>query len=109
MSFVSITILGIETSCDETGIAIVRDGQLLTDVTATSMDEYARYGGIIPEIASRAHLQTMVPTLDAALEKAGVSFDEVDGIAVTAGPGLIGSLTVCPSRVPKPWPRTHQP
>ncbi len=94
LSIVSITILGIETSCDETGIAVVRDGELLADVTATSMDEYARYGGIIPEIASRAHLQTMVPTLDAALEKAGVALDEVDGIAVTAGPGLIGSLTV---------------
>ncbi|WP_182050296.1 tRNA (adenosine(37)-N6)-threonylcarbamoyltransferase complex transferase subunit TsaD [Changpingibacter yushuensis] len=90
----SITILGIETSCDETGIAIVRDGELLADVTATSMDEYARYGGIIPEIASRAHLQTMVPTLNAALEKAGVALEDVDAIAVTAGPGLIGSLTV---------------
>lgn len=90
----SITVLGIETSCDETGIAVVRDGELLADVTATSMDEYARYGGIIPEIASRAHLQTFVPTLDAALEKAGVSLQDVDAIAVTAGPGLVGSLTV---------------
>ncbi|MGO1594587.1 MAG: tRNA (adenosine(37)-N6)-threonylcarbamoyltransferase complex transferase subunit TsaD, partial [Ancrocorticia sp.] len=90
----SITILGIETSCDETGIAVVRDGELLADVTATSMDEYARYGGIIPEIASRAHLQTMVPTLDAALDKAGVTLGEIDAVAVTAGPGLIGSLTV---------------
>lgn len=90
----SITVLGIETSCDETGIAIVRDGELLTDVTATSMDEYARYGGIIPEIASRAHLQQFVPTLNAALERAGVTLDDVDAIAVTAGPGLVGSLTV---------------
>ncbi len=91
---VSITILGIETSCDETGIALVRDGELLADVTATSMDEYARYGGIIPEIASRAHVQTMLPTLDAALEKAGVSLQDIDAVAVTAGPGLVGSLTV---------------
>jgi len=59
---VSITVLGIETSCDETGVAVVRDGELLADVTATSMDEFARYGGIIPEIASRAHLEAFVPT-----------------------------------------------
>ena len=90
----SITVLGIETSCDETGIAVVRDGELLTDVTATSMDEYARYGGIIPEIASRAHLESMLPTLEASLDKAGVDLDEVDAVAVTAGPGLVGSLTV---------------
>lgn len=94
MVAVSITVLGIETSCDETGIAVVRDGELLADVTATSMDEYARYGGIIPEIASRAHLEQFVPTLDAAMERAGVELDELDAIAVTAGPGLVGSLTV---------------
>lgn len=87
-------ILGIETSCDETGVALVRDGELLADVTATSMDEYARYGGIIPEIASRAHLESFVPTLDAALEKAGVELADVDAIAATAGPGLIGPLIV---------------
>lgn len=87
-------ILGIETSCDETGVALVRDGELLADVTATSMDEYARFGGIIPEIASRAHLESFIPTLDAALEKAGVTLAEVDAIAATAGPGLIGPLTV---------------
>lgn len=72
----------------------MRDGELLADVTATSMDEYARYGGIIPEIASRAHLQQMVPTINGALEKAGVTLDDIDAVAVTAGPGLIGSLTV---------------
>ncbi len=87
-------ILGVETSCDETGVALVRDGELLADVTATSMDEYARFGGIIPEIASRAHLESFVPTLHAALEKAGVTLDEVDAVAATAGPGLIGSLIV---------------
>ena len=91
---VSITVLGIETSCDETGVAVVRDGELLADVTATSMDEFARYGGIIPEIASRAHLEAFVPTLDEALERADVALEDVDAIAVTAGPGLIGSLTV---------------
>jgi hypothetical protein len=91
---VSITVLGIETSCDETGVAVVRDGELLADVTATSMDEFARYGGIIPEIASRAHLEAFVPTLDEALERSDVALEDVDAIAVTAGPGLIGSLTV---------------
>ncbi len=87
-------ILGIESTCDETGIALVRNGQLLGDVTATSMDQHVRYGGIIPEIASRAHLESFIPTLDAALEKAGVTLGDVDAIACAAGPGLIGSLTV---------------
>ncbi|MCS4483910.1 tRNA (adenosine(37)-N6)-threonylcarbamoyltransferase complex transferase subunit TsaD [Gleimia sp. 6138-11-ORH1] len=87
-------ILGIESTCDETGVALVRGGTLLADRTATSMDQYARYGGIIPEIASRAHLESFLPTLDAALEEAGVTLDEVEAIAVSAGPGLVGSLTV---------------
>nr|WP_306814520.1 tRNA (adenosine(37)-N6)-threonylcarbamoyltransferase complex transferase subunit TsaD [Actinomyces bowdenii] len=87
-------ILGIESTCDETGVALVRGRELLGDVVATSMDEYARFGGIIPEIASRAHLQAFVPTLDAALERAGVELSDVDAVAVSAGPGLIGSLTV---------------
>ena len=87
-------ILGIESTCDETGVALVRGRELLADVTATSMDEYARFGGIIPEIASRAHLEAFIPTLDAALEAAGTDLGEVDAVAVCAGPGLIGSLTV---------------
>ena len=87
-------ILGIETSCDETGIALVRGRELLADVVASSMDDHARYGGIIPEIASRAHLESFVPTLDATLERANVDLSSVDAIAVTAGPGLVGSLTV---------------
>ncbi|TRW45555.1 tRNA (adenosine(37)-N6)-threonylcarbamoyltransferase complex transferase subunit TsaD [Georgenia yuyongxinii] len=87
-------ILGIETSCDETGAALVRGRELLADVTASSMDEHARYGGIVPEVASRAHLEAFVPTVDAALEAAQVDLGEVDAIAVTAGPGLVGSLTV---------------
>lgn len=87
-------ILGIETSCDETGIALVRGYDLIADVTASSMDDHARYGGIIPEIASRAHLESFVPTLDATLDKAGVDLADIDAIAVTAGPGLVGSLTV---------------
>ena len=72
----------------------MRGCELLVDRTATSMDQYARYGGIIPEIASRAHLETFLPTLDSALDEAGVGFDEIDAIAVAAGPGLVGSLTV---------------
>lgn len=87
-------ILGIESTCDETGVALVRGGELLADRTATSMDEYARYGGIIPEIASRAHLESFLPTLDAAREEAGVELSDVDAVAVAAGPGLVGSLTV---------------
>ena len=87
-------ILGIESTCDETGVALVRGRELLADVTATSMDQHARYGGIIPEIASRAHLEAFLPTMKAALDKAGVSLSEVDAIACAAGPGLVGSLTV---------------
>ncbi len=87
-------ILGIESTCDETGVALVRGTELLADVTATSMDEFARYGGIIPEIASRAHLESFLPTMHSALETAGVELADVDAIACAAGPGLIGSLTV---------------
>lgn len=87
-------VLGIETSCDETGIALVRGRTLLADVTASSMDEHARFGGIVPEVASRAHLEAFLPTLDAALERAGVTLDDVRAVAVAAGPGLVGSLTV---------------
>lgn len=87
-------VLGIESTCDETGVALVRGCELLVDRTATSMDEYARYGGIIPEIASRAHLESFLPTLHSALNEAGVTLADVDAIAVAAGPGLIGSLSV---------------
>ena len=87
-------VLGIESSCDETGVALVRGNQLLADVTASSMDEHSRYGGIIPEIASRAHLEAMLPTIQAALREANVELRDVDVIAVTAGPGLIGPLTI---------------
>jgi N6-L-threonylcarbamoyladenine synthase len=91
-------VLGIETSCDETGVALVRAhpdrSELLADVVASSMDEHARFGGIIPEIASRAHLEAMIPTIERALATAGVGLGDVDAIAVTAGPGLVGPLTV---------------
>jgi N6-L-threonylcarbamoyladenine synthase len=87
-------VLGIETSCDETGVGIVRDGQLLADEVASSVDEHARFGGVVPEVASRAHLEAMVPTVQRALETAGVQLRDLDAIAVTAGPGLAGALLV---------------
>jgi N6-L-threonylcarbamoyladenine synthase len=87
-------VLGIETSCDETGIGIVRDGVLLADAVASSVDEHVRYGGVVPEVASRAHLEAMVPTVTRALETAGVTLRDLDAIAVTSGPGLAGALLV---------------
>lgn len=87
-------VLGIETSCDETGIGIVRGTTLLADAVASSVDEHARFGGVVPEVASRAHLEAMVPTMHRALADAGVSLSDVDAIAVTAGPGLAGALLV---------------
>src|SRR5947199_1370663 len=87
-------VLGIETSCDETGIGIVRGYTLLADAVASSVDEHARFGGVVPEVASRAHLEAMVPTMHRALSDAGVALSDVDAIAVTAGPGLAGALLV---------------
>ncbi len=87
-------VLGIETSCDETGVGLVRGTTLLADVIASSVDEHARYGGVVPEVASRAHLEAMVPTIERACDKAGIRLGDVDAIAVTAGPGLAGALLV---------------
>jgi N6-L-threonylcarbamoyladenine synthase len=87
-------VLGIETSCDETGVGIVRGHTLLADALASSVDEHARFGGVVPEVASRAHLEAMVPTVRRALADAGVTLADVDAIAVTAGPGLAGALLV---------------
>lgn len=87
-------VLGIETSCDETGIGIVRGSELLANTIASSMEEHARYGGVVPEIAARAHLEALGPTLKAALAEAGVTLQELDAIAVTSGPGLSGALMV---------------
>jgi N6-L-threonylcarbamoyladenine synthase len=87
-------VLGIETSCDETGIGIVRGRTLLANTIASSMDEHARFGGVVPEVAARAHLEAMQPTLERAVHEAGVSFDDLDAIAVTCGPGLAGALMV---------------
>jgi N6-L-threonylcarbamoyladenine synthase len=87
-------VLGIETSCDETGVGLVRGRELLADAVASSVDEHARFGGVVPEVASRAHLEAMVPTVERALAAAGVRLADVDAIAVTAGPGLAGALLV---------------
>ena len=87
-------VLGIETSCDETGVGIVRGSTLLADSIATSVDEQARFGGVVPEVASRAHLEAMRSTVERALSDAKVSLSDLDAIAVTAGPGLVGALLV---------------
>jgi N6-L-threonylcarbamoyladenine synthase len=87
-------VLGIETSCDETGIGVVRGTTLLANVISSSMDEHARYGGVVPEVAARAHLEALVPALTQALAESGVTLDELDAIAVTSGPGLSGALMV---------------
>jgi N6-L-threonylcarbamoyladenine synthase len=87
-------VLGIETSCDETGIGIVRGRTLLSNTIASSMDEHARYGGVVPEVAARAHLDALQPTIEQAVAEAGVRLQDLDAIAVTSGPGLSGALMV---------------
>ena len=88
-------ILGIETSCDETAAAVIEDGRhIVSNVVATQVDMHARYGGIVPEVASRQHMRAMIPVIDQALEDAGMELPELDGIAVTHGPGLAGALLV---------------
>ncbi len=89
----STTILGIESSCDDTAAAVVRDGVLLSSVIA-NQDVHIQYGGVVPELASRAHQQNIVPVVDAALKKAGVQGNDIDAVAFTRGPGLLGSLLV---------------
>ena len=87
-------VLGIETSCDETAIGIVRGRTLLANEIASSVEEHARFGGVVPEIASRAHLEAMLPSIERALKDARVSLKDLDAISVTAGPGLVGALLV---------------
>jgi len=87
-------VLGIETSCDETAIGIVAGRTLLANVIASSVDEHARFGGVVPEIASRAHLEAIQPALSQALKDARLTLRDIDAVAVTAGPGLIGALLV---------------
>jgi N6-L-threonylcarbamoyladenine synthase len=87
-------IMGVESSCDETGIGLVRGHQLLANEVASSVELHARFGGVVPEVASRAHLEAMRPTLERALATADIDLAELDGIAVTSGPGLMGALVV---------------
>jgi N6-L-threonylcarbamoyladenine synthase len=90
-----MTILGIETSCDETAAALVTDdGRILSNVVSSQAELHARYGGVVPEVASRRHLELVAPVVEEALAGAGVTLDEVDSVAVTRGPGLIGALLV---------------
>ncbi len=88
-----MTILGIETSCDETSAAVVTDGVVRSNVVAAQVD-HARYGGVVPELASRAHLRLIVPVVEEAIRRAGVSMAQLDGVAAVSGPGLVGSLLV---------------
>jgi N6-L-threonylcarbamoyladenine synthase len=88
-----MTVLGIETSCDETSAAVVRDGKLLSNVTTVQL-VHARFGGVVPELASRAHQKLIVPSVNEALAKASVSKNQVDAVAAVYGPGLIGSILV---------------
>ncbi len=87
-------VLGIETSCDETAIGIVRGRTLLANEIASSVEEHARFGGVVPEIASRAHIEAILPSIERALKDAKVSLKDLDAISVTAGPGLVGALLV---------------
>src|SRR5579872_376831 len=88
-------ILGIETSCDETAAAVVTgDGEIRANVVSSQADLHARYGGVVPEIASRRHLELVAPVVRDTLSQAGVTLDDVDTVAVTQGPGLIGALLV---------------
>ena len=88
-------ILGIETSCDETAAAVVQDGvEILSNVVVSQIDIFAEYGGVIPEVAARSHLEAMMPVIDKALSDAACSWDDIDAIAVTHAPGLLGSLLI---------------
>ena len=87
-------VLGIETSCDETAIGIVQGRMLLANVIASSVEEHARFGGVVPEIASRAHLEAMMPSIEKALTDSKLTLADIDAVAVTAGPGLVGALLV---------------
>ena len=93
MKKMSVTILGIESSCDDTGAAVITDGILRSNVLA-SQSVHEEYGGVVPELASRAHQQNIVPVVDTALKRAGVDKSEISAIAFTRGPGLLGSLLV---------------
>ena len=86
-----IFILGIETSCDETSASIVKNGrEVVSNVISSQVDLHIKYGGVVPEIASRKHVELIIPVIDQAVEEAGMRLEELDAIAVTYGPGLVG-------------------
>jgi N6-L-threonylcarbamoyladenine synthase len=89
-----LLVLGIESSCDETAAAVVRDGKLLSNVIASQIKDHSAYGGVVPEIASRKHMEAIAPVISQAMADAELSLKNLEGIAVTRGPGLIGSLLV---------------
>ena len=87
-------ILGVETSCDETGVAVVRGHEILSTVLSSQVDDHARFGGVVPEVAARAHVEAIRPMVHLALRQAGVHSDQLDAVAATRGPGLVGALMV---------------
>ena len=89
-----MTILAIETSCDETSAAIVRDGEILSNTVSSQVDLHAEYGGVVPELAAREHLRNLIPVVQSALHEAGISIGQLDGVAATQGPGLPNALLV---------------
>ncbi|HEX5395069.1 MAG TPA: tRNA (adenosine(37)-N6)-threonylcarbamoyltransferase complex transferase subunit TsaD [Candidatus Saccharimonadales bacterium] len=89
-----MTVLGIESSCDETGAAVVKDGKLLSNVVASSLDLHIPFGGVVPEIAARSHVEVIIPVIEQALKESKTDWAGIDAIAVTQGPGLLGSLLI---------------
>jgi N6-L-threonylcarbamoyladenine synthase len=87
-------ILGVESSCDDTAAAVLDDGRVLSNIVASQHDVHGKYGGIVPELASRSHIRNVLPVIHAALDQAAVTLDDIDAVAATAGPGLVGSLLV---------------
>ena len=93
--FLIMRILGIETSCDETAAAVVEDGrQILSSVVASQVDVHHLYGGVVPELASRKHIEAIVPVVEQAIEASGLTPTDIDAVAATQGPGLVGALLV---------------
>jgi N6-L-threonylcarbamoyladenine synthase len=89
-----VKVLGIETSCDETAVGVVEGDRVLANVIASQVDLHARFGGVVPELASRAHVEALTPLVEEALDRVGIGVSDLDGLAVTAGPGLVGALLV---------------
>src|SRR5262249_56109711 len=102
-------ILGVETSCDDTAAAVLRDGTILANVVSSQDQIHSRYGGVVTELGSRQHMQNILPIVDGTLQKAGVAVQDLDGMAVTYGPGLVGSLLVGLSMIKGMSYRWHIP